>query len=640
MIRVETLGGLRVSTPAEERSALPAKPLRAAMLVYLVVEGESTRERLCNLFWGDSDPRRARRSLSQTLLELRKELGDGWVEVAGQALRTTEQITSDVAELVRYAEAGDPQGVVDTYAGPFLHGVDLGGGVDFERWIDTRRTDLHRTVRAALRELTEGSVAPERLVEITRRWVELDPLDDEAQHALIEALASAGHRGAALAQYDGYRELIAAELDLTPLEHTDALVERIKAGDVGTASNWVQDTAPPNPSAGGHGSTDRTIDDPGPFDRVEYEREDETVPTFVKHDLKVIRRLAEGSTGPVYLARQPPLRRSVAVKVLSAELAAYPAARARFEREARLAARLRHPNVAHVYDFGSTEEDLPYFIMPYLRGVTLADHVRANGPCSPERTRRVVADIASALAAAHAADVIHRDVRPANVMYDEESDHVDLLDFGIAAVLVSADEERAQLTRSGELLGNPAYISPEQALGEPLTDRSDVYSLGVLGWELLLGRAVPRDVAAKSPDLGDPQLIDVLRRATAKKPRHRPSAVHIADVLGRPPADDGRGGGLIEKLMRRRMPQWVAAYLAGGFAVMEGVDQLVQQTLLAPIAYLLALVLYVAGLNAVVVVTWFHGGKGPQRVPRSEIALLTLVFVGWLLATLMVFGRL
>jgi hypothetical protein len=171
------------------------------------------------------------------------------------------------------------------------------------------------------------------------------------------------------------------------------------------------------------------------------------------------------------------------VKVLSASIAA-PASRERFRREARLAAGLTHPGILPRYAFGEAGE-LPYIVMGYARGETLADRLRHERRIPLDRARRILADLASALDYAHRHGVIHRDIKPENIMLEDESDRALLMDFGIAKSHVAS----GAITATGVAIGTPRYMSPEQALGDRDIDgRSDLYSLGVVAYEMLAGR--------------------------------------------------------------------------------------------------------------------------------------------------------
>src|SRR5438128_3374368 len=190
--------------------------------------------------------------------------------------------------------------------------------------------------------------------------------------------------------------------------------------------------------------------------------------------------LGHGGMGTVRDAVDRRLGRSVAVKILRADLAEQPRARRRFETEAHAAARLAHPNVVTVFDSGE-DDGIPFLVMERLPGRTLADELTA-GPLSPERARGVVREVLSALAAAHAAGIIHRDIKPGNVLLTEDG-HVKVSDFGIAKTVDHLDQ-----TQTAELVATPGYLAPERLVGEAASQRSDLYSVGVLLYEALSGR--------------------------------------------------------------------------------------------------------------------------------------------------------
>ena len=263
--------------------------------------------------------------------------------------------------------------------------------------------------------------------------------------------------------------------------------------------------------------------------------------------LEIVRLLGRGSAAIVLLAREPALRRLVAVKVLSPELANDRKAHLRFQHEAQWAARVSHPNVVTVYWVDVLSSGLPYIVMQHVRGRSLEERLKAEGPLEVAEVRRILADLASGLAAAHRKGIIHRDVRPANVLYDEDTQRVLLTDFGIAAILASGDEEVPHLTTAGHLLGDPRYGSPEHLSGDEITELADVYSLGLVGFELLTAegpysatdpaeliaahlRGEPRRVRDLRPET-DEDLDALLLRCLAKTPTHRPSAVDVARQL-------------------------------------------------------------------------------------------------------------
>jgi hypothetical protein len=195
----------------------------------------------------------------------------------------------------------------------------------------------------------------------------------------------------------------------------------------------------------------------------------------------VERTLGRGGMATVYLARDSALDRPVALKVLAEHFAADDAFRERFVREARLAARLVHPNVVQVYDVGEDERG-PFIVMEYVAGDTLADELQRRGRLPPAEVVSIGIQLCSALEAAHREQLVHRDIKPQNVLRRPDG-QVKLADFGIARSLAATRH-----TEIGTVLGTAAYLAPEQARGEEVTAAADIYSLGVVLYELLTGR--------------------------------------------------------------------------------------------------------------------------------------------------------
>jgi tetratricopeptide (TPR) repeat protein len=204
---------------------------------------------------------------------------------------------------------------------------------------------------------------------------------------------------------------------------------------------------------------------------------------------RIVSRIGVGGMGAVYRAEHTMMRRDLAIKVLLPELGGKEEFARRFEREAESASRLTHPNIITVTDFGHTAEGSLFLVMEFLAGQSLSDAIAA-GPMSPTRALTIVRQILRGLEHAHAAGVVHRDLKPENIMLverDGQPDVVKILDFGIAKVTQPQSGGEA-LTQAGVIFGTPEYLSPEQALGEAVDVRADIYAAGIILYEMLAGR--------------------------------------------------------------------------------------------------------------------------------------------------------
>lgn len=211
--------------------------------------------------------------------------------------------------------------------------------------------------------------------------------------------------------------------------------------------------------------------------------------------LKVVRRIGQGGMGTVYVAEHLILHKSVAVKVLNAQLALTPDLVSRLHSEARLASSISSPHIVEVFDVGATPDGRPYVEMELLIGESLAQRLARCSALSESDTLHIGIQLATALSAAHESGVLHRDIKPENIFLcsRDGGDFVKLLDFGIAKAARIAEEPR--LTRTGAILGTPLYMSPEQVRGDSLDPRADVYGLGVVLYECLTG-SVPHCAAS------------------------------------------------------------------------------------------------------------------------------------------------
>src|SRR5699024_6839268 len=237
----------------------------------------------------------------------------------------------------------------------------------------------------------------------------------------------------------------------------------------------------------------------------------------------------------VYLARDIILDRDVAIKVLRLEYANDEEFIVRFDREAKAATSLSHPNIVNIFDVGA-EKNILYMVMEYVDGLTLKEYIHKNSPIDVETALDIMAQVSSAIAHAHANDLVHRDIKPQNILIDKYG-HVKVTDFGIAIALSATS-----LTQTNAILGSVHYLSPEQARGGNATKKSDIYSLGIVLFELLTGRLpfsgqTPVSIALKhlqsdtpsvrriNPNV--PQSVEnIVLRATAKDPFHRYDTIY------------------------------------------------------------------------------------------------------------------
>ena len=275
---------------------------------------------------------------------------------------------------------------------------------------------------------------------------------------------------------------------------------------------------------------------------VKYSREFVALQAAVSGRYSLERELGRGGMGIVFLARDVGLDRPVAIKLLPFHLAAQVELRDRFLSEARLAARLSHPNIVTIHAV-EQHEDLIFFVMAYVRGETLTQRVERTGPLPPATAIRLLQEVAWGLGYAHANGVIHRDVKPDNILIEHASGRAMVADFGVA---FAADANRH--TAAGQLVGTPHYVSPEQASGEPVDARSDLYSLGVTMFFALTGRPVfdaPSPLAVVTKHLTEPPpslteirkdlpavLTQAVARCLEKEPGKRfRSAEELAEAL-------------------------------------------------------------------------------------------------------------
>jgi serine/threonine-protein kinase len=288
---------------------------------------------------------------------------------------------------------------------------------------------------------------------------------------------------------------------------------------------------------------------------------DPRIGTVLSGRYRIDQLIGEGGMGKVYAAEHVAMHKRLALKVLHRELSVVPEIVTRFEREAMAAANIDHPNIASATDFGKLDDDSVFIALELVEGRCLRD-VIAAGPIPVRRALGIGRQIASALAAAHALSIVHRDLKPENVMLVERNgdpDFVKVLDFGVAKVPIgdAGANGPGVLTRIGTVFGTPEYIPPEQALGQPSDGRADLYSLGVMLYEMLTGvrpftstskvslvgmhlSEPPPRLEDRAPGLGFPDSLEalvarLLKKSAAERPEHAEDVIKTIDeILTRP----------------------------------------------------------------------------------------------------------
>src|SRR5215475_14372717 len=278
------------------------------------------------------------------------------------------------------------------------------------------------------------------------------------------------------------------------------------------------------------------------------------VPKFIAGRFRIERKIGTGGMGTVYRATHLGLERPVAVKIIKSEFAGDSEVADRFLREARTMAKLRHSHAAMIFDAGSLPDGRHFIIMEFVEGETLSEALGRQGRFSFEQAVRIATQICDVLGEAHHLGIVHRDLKPSNIILNERG--VCVLDFGVAKVLASSAESTAThaSTGSGKLVGTPRYMSPEQCLGQRVGARSDLYSLGVLLYEMLAGR----------PPFVDPlQSALLVKQATASPPPlprlrsdvQRPLARAVHSLLAKRPDDRPRTAAAAKAMLERSLVQ-------------------------------------------------------------------------------------
>jgi len=443
-----------------------------ALLVYLAVSGQpQSRDALATMLWPESDQREGRTRLRRTLHRLNETIGDEILDSGPEIIRLNshadlwldsaafrQHVVTATQNLLAPERLARLNAAVEVYSEDFLAGFTLPDSPAFDEWQFFQRESLRQLYGQLLEELVQAYRRQHdwaQAIAYARRWLALDGLHEPAHRMLMRLYAWAGQHVAALRQYQECARILDAELGVAPEDETTALYEAIRTRQLTPLE-----------------LPDR---EPGPAPEMLAA---EPSKRYVLEE-----RLAEGGQGEVYRARDQLTDQPVAIKWLKSELAdGHLDLIARFVREGTALRRLNHPNIVGILE--TFEHSGRYaIVMEYVPGGSLREMLDRAGQLPLERVLAIGLELADALSRAHHLGIIHRDVKPENVLLAGDGTPR-LSDFGMARL----EWEDARLTQSGTLFGSPAYMSPEAVRGEELDARSDIWSLGVLLYELLAGR--------------------------------------------------------------------------------------------------------------------------------------------------------
>ena len=481
------------------------------LLVYMALQAKRPfpRDLLATLFWPHDNDSTAKRNLRQTLYQLRQLLQDSKEQAEPFLLVTRQTVqfnhasdhTLDVQEFVQNLADGDWATAVSHYTAELLPGFTC-DSLDFEEWLRGEREQLHRLALDALSELGAQQLRNGRLEAAqatARRHLALEAWSETAQQQLMEALALAGNRTAALAQFEQCRQILDEELGIAPAAATLALAERIQNGEL------------------------------HPID-----------PDLIAGRYSLDREIGRGAMGTVYQGRDSQTGQAVAIKMLHSDKVAHdPSLVQRFLREGEALRQLNHPNIVTI--LATDEKDGRHaLVMEYIEGGDLQSLLGQQSPLPLKRILAIALGLADALTRAHHLHILHRDLKPGNILLDADGGPR-LSDFGIARL-----GHNSELTQTGVIMGTMAYLSPEGCRGETLDERADIWSFGVLLYEMLTGerpfdaptlpatitaiiQAPLPDISRLRPDI-PPQLLDLLTSMLAKRREERIASIRVVGL--------------------------------------------------------------------------------------------------------------
>lgn len=518
-IRLSFLGSPQIRLDGEQVEIGASKSL--ALLAYLVVSQQiHGRDALSTLLWPDSDQSRARAYLRHALWTLKTALGDNWLRISrGQiGFRVGDYFWLDVfafqAHIAAVADHDHPEGrmcdncldrleeAVTIYRDDFLAGFSLPDAPAFDEWQFFQTEELRQALAGALQRLVEEYMAREVFdlaITHARRWLSLDSLHEPIHRSLMRLYALTGQQAAALRQYEECARLLDEELGIEPEAETISLYEAIRTRQ---------------------------------FSGTEMLQEGRPAATAVANRYQLQELLDRGAHGEVYRGQDLQTGETVIIKKLRPEASKADATLvARFMQEAEALSRLNHPNIVRLLDAVEWEGER-HLVMEYVPAGSLARRLQRQPQMPLNEVLDIALELADALSRAHHLDIIHRDVKPDNVLLAEDGTPR-LSDFGVARLL----KGEGRLTETGTLVGSPIYMSPELLLGAEPDMRSDIWSFGVLLFEMLTGQQpfhgdriaailtsilnnpVP-DIRQIRPQVS-PALADLLRRMLIKEPERR-----------------------------------------------------------------------------------------------------------------------
>jgi serine/threonine protein kinase/DNA-binding SARP family transcriptional activator/ABC-type glycerol-3-phosphate transport system substrate-binding protein len=471
-------------------------PKQRTVLAHLLVRVNELvpADTLIDQVWGDEPPEAARGTLHSYISHLRKALGADRIE--GRTPGYVLHAADDELDAARFEQLlhearlanGSParagailREALDLWTGPAFADLatEASLAAEIARLSELRVQALEERIAADIAQGRHGEVIGE-LEALTRDL----PLRERLWELLMLALYRSRRPADALAAFERARDGLAHELGVDPSSDLRGLHERILRED------------------------------------LDLDLEGEPLRGY-----RLLDQVGEGAFGVVYRAIQPQVGREVAIKAVHPELANHPDFVRRFDHEAQIVARLEHPHVVPLYDYWR-EPNAAYLVMRFLRGGSVEDLLE-TGPLDPTRVVSITEQIASALGAAHRQGVVHRDVKPGNVLLDEEGNAY-LTDFGVALDAGSPERSTGTMMR-----GTPAYLSPEQIRLEPTSPRSDAYALGIVVFEMLTGEHPFPDTSLTA--LLDHHVRDAVPSARSLRPQLPPA---VDEVIGRATAKD------------------------------------------------------------------------------------------------------